>query len=97
MEHENWALLDSDGSHVDNKASGVMEVQVWDWTYIVDAPLESGAHGRTWLQSLPMGLPMCAANGTEIPNLGRKVFLFRGIVIRRRAPLSRVSAGECDP
>lgn len=51
---------------------------------------ESGVHvwPEDWLRNVPMlprqeGLRMRAANGTEIPNLGRKVIRFRGDDVRK--------------
>jgi hypothetical protein len=67
------------------------ETFVFDVTYENDEQgtitLDSGAGVNVWPKSSHVpgrnlakkeGLRMCAANGTEIPNLGRKVISFRG-------------------
>jgi hypothetical protein len=60
--------------------------------------LDSGAGVNVWPKSLHVpgrnlpkkeGLRMCAANGTEIPNLGRKVISFRGCAAEPDTGFSR--------
>lgn len=68
--------------------------------------LDSGAGVHVWpedwLREVPMlprqeGLNMCAANETEIPNLGRKVVRFGGMTFGGRWRPRRDSTGRCEP
>ena len=65
----------------------VFDVQYEDGK-VDELTLHSGAGVNTWPQGRPDDIPMmpkrsgsrmCAANGTEIQNLGRKIVQFRGV------------------
>ena len=86
-------VLDQDGSFIENKSTGErMEVRVKDDVELTNGEsevitLDSGAGVHVWPRgrcedapTMPKkeGLRMCAANGTPITNLGRKLIKFRG-------------------
>ena len=65
--------------------------------------LDSGAGVNVWpkgkmqdVKMMPkrMGLKMCAANGTEIPNYGRKVIMLRGVDSSKGAKEAAVFNGR---
>lgn len=63
-----------------------MEVQAQDGTFVIDIQCEAGDVGSITRRSAfvarglaeEQGLRMCAADGTEITNLGRKIIRFKG-------------------
>ena len=83
----NRVVLDSDDSYIENRKTGErMKLKVKDGTYVFGVQYKDGVN--VWPQGrredIPMmpkrsGSRMCAANGTEIQNLGRKIVQFRGV------------------